>query len=492
LRLRAGPLACGLAALALASCEVGPDFHRPAPPSVGGYTPGPLPAETANADTPGGAGQRLTQGLDVAGRWWMLFQSTQLNALVDEALKANPDLQAAQAALRAARENYAAQTSALLPTVEATYNVTREQASATPAPPLTSNINLFTLHTAQLNIAYTADVFGGIRRQNETLQAQADAQRYQTEATYLTLTSNLVAAAIQSAMLHDQIEATRALIRSDHEVLDIMRRQFELGEIARSDLAGQEAAVAQAEQTLPPLEKQLAQQKDLIANLIGRFPSQAEPQDFTLEGFRLPTDLPVSLPSQIVEQRPDIKAAEANLHAASSQVGVAIANRLPNITLSANAGGASTDIGKLFSNSNAFWTVAGNVAQPIFQGGALLHRQRAAEAMYEQAKAQYQSTLLSAFHNVADTLQALDTDARTLKAAVAAEQSAELSLKIARRQLELGQVSGIVVLTAEQSYQQAAIARVQAQASRYSDTAALFQALGGGWWNRNETSTSLR
>jgi NodT family efflux transporter outer membrane factor (OMF) lipoprotein len=476
------------AALALAGCEVGPTFHPPAPPAVGGYTPGPLAdPKTAAA----GAAQRFDQGLDVAGQWWTLFRSPELNALVERALKANPDIQAAQAALRAARETYRAQAGALSPTVDASYDLSSQQTSATLSPVLANNQQVFTLHTAQVTVGYTPDVFGGVRRQIESAKAQTEAQRFQTEATYLTLTSNLVAAAIQEAMLRDQIEATRALIKSDRDVLEIMRRQLALGEIARADVAAQETAVAQAEQTLPPLEKQLAQQQDLIADLTGTFPGQSTDPSISLASLTLPADLPVSLPSKLVEQRPDIRAAEANLHAASAQVGVAIANRLPNITLSAGAGGAATQFAQMFSHGDPFWSVAGDVVQPVFEGGALLHRQRNAEALLDQARAQYRSTVLSAFQNVADTLQALQADARSLQAAAAAEASAGDSLKIARRQFELGQVSSITVLGAEQAYQQAVISRLQAEASRYADTAALFQALGGGWWNRAETTDKL-
>jgi len=483
----------GLAALALGGCAVGPNFHTPEPPKVSGYTREPLPSETAAADVAtGSAAQQFVRDRDVPGQWWTLYRSPGLDALVEQALKANPDLEAAQAALRAAREAYYAQRAALLPQVGAGYNVTSARVGASIAPPLASNAELYTLHTAQLDVSYSPDVFGGVRRQVESAQAQADAQRFQTEATYLTLTTNVVGAAIQAAMLHDQIAATQTIIESDSEVLDIMRRQFALGEIGRGDVAAQEAALAQAEQTLPPLQKQYAQAEDLIADLTGRFPSETGPDNVSLSKLTLPVDLPLSLPSKLLEQRPDIRAAEANLHVASAQVGVAIANRLPNVTLTANVGGAATHIAQMFSSGNGFWTLSGTVLQPIFDGGALRHRQRGAEAAYDQAKAQYRSTVLAAFQNVADALQAIQSDATTLKAAAAGEASAAESLAIAKRQLAAGQVGAIVVLNAEQTYQQTVVTRVQAQASRYADTAALFQALGGGWWNRTETRESLK
>jgi len=466
--------ACGLAlSLVLSACAVGPDFHRPAPPATEGYTVQPLAGDP-----------QFAFGQDVPAQWWTVFQSPALNALVEQALKANPDLAAAKAALKSAQETYLSQRGAFLPQVDAGYNVTRQQASATPAPPLTSNVNLFTLHTAQLSVGYTLDVFGGLRRQTEQVKAQTEQQRFETEAAYLTLTATVVSTAIQEASLRDQVAATRAQIQSEQDILTAMRRQLDLGQVARADVAVQEAAVAQIEQALPPLEKQLAQQRDLLADLTGRLPSDPLDDQIDLSSLALPASLPVSLPSKLVEQRPDIRAAEANLHAASAGVGIAIANRLPNITLSAGAGGAATEFAHMFDNANGFWSVAGNVAQPIFQGGALYHRQKAADAALDQARSQYRSAVLAAFQNVADTLQGLQADQRAWTAASKAQASAAESLAITRQQLAVGQVSGVAVLSAEQTYQSANVALIQAQGARLSDTAALFQALGGGWWNR--------
>jgi NodT family efflux transporter outer membrane factor (OMF) lipoprotein len=472
------------AAATIAGCQVGPNFATPDAPTVAGYTPAPL-AKTVAAD---GQAQTFVQGLDVGGRWWTLYGSPDLDALVDRALKANPDLEAAQAALRVAREAYYAQRGALLPTVDAGYSLSRQKVSDVDASPLNSNSQLFTLHTAQVSVGYTPDVFGGIRRQTESVQAQAEAQRFQTEAAFLTLTSNVVAAAIQQASLAEQIAETRTLIASDRKVLELMREQFRQGEIASPDVAAQETLVAQAEQTLPPLEKQLAAQNDLVADLSGRFPGDAPATAIALSSLTLPADLPVSLPSKLVEQRPDIRAAAANLHAASAQVGVAIAARLPAFPLSANLGGQSTTLTSLFSNGNTFWTLTGAVAQPIYEGGALRHKQRGAEAALDQAKAQYRSIVLSAFQNVADTLQALEADARALQSAAVADHSAAESLALAQQQYAAGQTASLTVLSAEQARQQALLAMTQARAARYADTAALFQALGGGWWNRSETA----
>jgi NodT family efflux transporter outer membrane factor (OMF) lipoprotein len=251
-------------------------------------------------------------------------------------------------------------------------------------------------------------------------------------------------------------------------------------------VAAQEAALAQIEQTLPPLQRQLEQQRHLLTALIGRFPSQEPLQRFELAMLQLPRDLPLSLPSRLVDQRPDVRAAEANLASASAQIGVAVANRLPNITLTANAGSTAFEFSKLFSPHTGFWALAGAVAQPIFRGGALLNRELAARAAFDQAAAQYRSTVITAFQNVADTLTALRTDADALQKAVVSERAAARSLEIARQRLELGDITFLLVLNAQQTYQQALISLVQAKANRFADTAALYQALGGGWWNRND------
>ncbi|HEY6282168.1 MAG TPA: efflux transporter outer membrane subunit [Burkholderiales bacterium] len=475
------------AAVLVAGCTVGPDFHRPPAPDVNGYTPEPLSAQTASADVAGGEVQSIMQGLDLPGQWWTLFQSEPLNTLIDQALKANPNVQAAQAALRVATENVYAQKGAFYPTVEASFSPSRQKnAVGTLAPTLSSGTPIFNLYTTQVSVFYVLDVFGANRRQVETLEALAESQRFELEATYLTLTSNVVAAAVQEASLRGQIAATQEVINIESEQLNLLRRLFELGAIAEANVVVQEAALAQTQATLPPLQKQLAQQRNLLTALLGRFPSEEPVEKFELSTLQLPQDLPVSLPSKLVEQRPDVRSAEGQLQAASAQVGVAIANMLPQFTLSASVGSVATQIGQLFAAGNNFWSVAGNLTQPIFEGGTLLHKKRAAEAAYDQAAAQYRSTVITAFQNVADTLRALQYDANALKAALAAERATAESLDIARRQLQLGDISYLSLLNAEQTYQLAVILLVQAQANRYADTAALFQALGGGWWNRSD------
>ncbi|WP_298877908.1 efflux transporter outer membrane subunit [uncultured Bradyrhizobium sp.] len=469
----------------LAGCAVGPDFVAPPPPDVTAYTPEPFKS-TATASAGSGEGQRLDSARDLPGEWWTLFHSRALNALVERALAANADLQAAQAALRVARENVYAQQGALFPAVDANVGAIRQLPAIGSPSDVGASAPAFNLFTAQLNVSYSPDVFGGTRRSIEALAAQADLQRFALEATYLTLTSNLAGAAVQEASLRGQIAATQSIIKIETDVLDLLRKQRGLGAVADADVVAQEAALAQSEQALPPLRKQLAQQRDLIAALIGSFPSQAPSEQFVLSGLRLPRDLPVSLPSRLVEQRPDIRAAEANLHAASAQIGVAIANRLPNITLSASAGSTAIAVDQLFTPGNNFWNIASAATQPIFHGGTLLHRELAAKATFDQATAQYRSTVITAFQNVADALHAIQADAVALQKAAASEKAAAKSLEISRHRLELGDINYISLLNAQQTYQQALVSLVQARAARYADTVALFQVLGGGWWNRSD------
>ena len=473
----------------LAGCAVGPDFHSPTAPTVDRYTQQPLPAQTASVEIKGGEAQRFVQNMDIPGQWWTLFHSKPLNNLIEQSLKANPDLGAAQAALRGAWENVYAQQGSFFPSVDANFTTTRQKTAAVLSSPLASGTNIYSLHTAQVAVAYVPDVFGGTRREVESLKAQADSQRFQLEAAYLTLTSNVVAAALEEAALRGQIEATGKIIEFQSTSLELLKRQYELGQIAALDVVAQETALAQSQAMLPPLEKQLAQQRDLLARLAGRFPSDTLAEEFELSSLQLPEELPVSLPSKLVAQRPDVRSAEGQLHAASAEIGVNIANRLPNITLSANLGSSALAISQLFTSGTGFWALTANLTQPIFQGGTLLHRQRAAEAAYDQAAAEYRSAVLTAFQNVADTLYAIQCDADALKAAVAAERAAARSLTIAQKQLELGDVSYLQLLNAEQAYQQAKINLVQSLANRYADTAALFQALGGGWWNRSDVLT---
>ena len=481
-----GIAAAFVAGVLLVSCALGPDFAPPSAPDVPGYTPERLGPTTASAPTAGGEAQRFVKDLDLPGQWWTLFHSRPLNALVERALASNQDLKAAQAALRVARENVRAQQGLLWPQVD--LNASAFRGRSAPGGPIDNSVQTptFNLFTTQLSVSYVPDVFGGTRRSIEALEAQKDQQRFQLEATYLTLTSNLAGAAVQEASLRGQIAATEEIIRIERDVLGLLRKQRAAGQIAEADVVAQEAALAQVEQTLPPLQKALAQNRDLIAALIGGFPSERLRVRFLLSELRLPRKLPVSLPAKLIEQRPDVRMAEENLHAASAQIGVAIVNRLPNITITANAGSTSDQLATLFGSGTEFWGVTAAATQPIFHGGTLFHREQAAKAAYDQALAEYRSTVIVAFQNVADALRAIRSDAVTLQKAVASERAAARSLEIMRGRLKLGDVNYLGLLNAQQTYQQALLALAQAKAARYADTVALFQALGGGWWNRED------
>jgi len=459
----------------MVGCAVGPNFKKPAAPDVSGYTAHPLSATTATPDVSAGEVQHFTSGSDISADWWTLFHSTSLNGLIDNSLANNHDLKAAQAAMSVARENVLAQRGVYYPSITAGFSATRQRQSGQIAPTLNSNAFLYNLFTPQVSVSYVPDVFGLNRRTVESLQAQEQEVRFQMIATYTTLTANVVVTAIQEASVQMQVDATRQLIGINSNMLQILRYQFDKGYASRLDVAAQESQLAQIAATLPPLLKQEAQLQDALAVLAGRFPNQAPAEKFELSSLQLPQDLPVSLPSVLVAQRPDVLQAEANLHDASAKIGIAIANRLPNIVLTANAGSSAAAMSQLFTSGTGFWGIGAAATAPIFQGGTLLHQERAAK---------YRSTVLTAFQNVADTLTALEQDADALKAAADAAAAAKVTLDLAQRQLQDGYTGNLALLNAEQAYQQALITLVQAQSNRYADTAALFQALGGGWWHR--------
>jgi NodT family efflux transporter outer membrane factor (OMF) lipoprotein len=475
--------------LALAGCAVGPDFRTPEAPAIASaqspYTPAPLPAQTASAPGTGGDAQRFMLGKDIPALWWDAFHSNALDRLIRSALEHSPTLASAQAALRQAQETYNADAGAKqLPNVSGQLGVTRERESqALSAVP--GGVD-FTLYNASVNVSYSIDAFGATRRELEGLQAAIDYQRYQLEATYLALTANVVTTAIQEASLRAQLRATQDVVDAEGESLALVRRQATLGAVARSAVLAQEAQLAQTRATLPALDKALAQTRHQLAVYAGRLPSESGLPEFSVESLQLPQDLPVSLPSLLVRQRPDIRASEALLHQASAQIGVAVANLYPQITLSGGVGVQSLQLDKLFTGPSAAWSLGAGLLQPLFNGGSLQAKKRAAIATYDQALAQYQQTVLNAFLSVANSLRALDSDAQSLSAQALAESLAHESLDLVSRQYELGAVNYLALLDAQRTYGQARIALVQAQATRYADTAALFQALGGGWWNRPE------
>jgi NodT family efflux transporter outer membrane factor (OMF) lipoprotein len=478
------------AALLLSGCAVGPDFVPPAAPSEAGYVAGKLPAATASAHVPGGASQRLIAGRDVPGEWWKLFHSKQITALVDEAIANHPDIPAAEASLRQAREIAASDAGAFLPQASSTSSVTRQQTSAAQYGG-SGSAQLYTLYNTNVAVSFTPDVFGKTERTVEADLASADYQRFQLEATYLSLTANVVATAIADASYAAQIRVTRDLIASYQAQLDLLEKRFALGAIGQADVLSERAQLAQAQATLPPLEKARAQTRNQLMAYLGRFPNADKGEAINLESLQLPKTLPLSLPSSLVRQRPDIRSIESQLHQASADIGVATANMLPQITLSASGGSQALSIDKFFGSQMAAWSVAGAVSGQIFDGGALFHKREARVASFEQAAAKYKSTVISAFQNVADALQAIKHDARTLRAQVLAETVAAQSLEIARAQYIGGTTTYSTVLNAEQTLLNARLNRVKAQAARFADTTALLQALGGGWWNRiDETPAS--
>jgi NodT family efflux transporter outer membrane factor (OMF) lipoprotein len=481
----------GIAAVSLlsAGCVVGPNFKKPPAPDVATYTPEPPTATSATPKVEGGEAQTFVAGRDIPGDWWTLFHSKPLDDLIERSLKANPDLKSAQAALTVARENTLAQRGYYYPSVSAGFAASRARTSAEVSPFTASGQLTYSLFTPDVSVSFVPDVFGLNKRTIESLKAQEQQARYALAATHITLSSNIASAAIQEASLRGQIGATNELIEIAQNMLDILRSQLAKGYASELDVAAQEAALAQVAATLPPLLKQLAQQRDMLAALAGGFPNEEMAERFELASFQLPRELPLSLPSQLVEQRPDVLQAEENLHSASALIGVAHANRLPSFALTADAGSMALIFSHIFSKGG-FWDTGGGLTQPVYEGGTLRHRELAAKAAYTQAEEQYKSTVLTAFQNVADSLHAIQQDADGLKAASAATDAAAVTLAMTKKQLDAGYTNYLALLTAQQAYQQAVLNLVQAQANRFADTAALFQALGGGWWNRADLPKS--
>ncbi|MGH8397220.1 MAG: efflux transporter outer membrane subunit [Gammaproteobacteria bacterium] len=472
--------------LALTACAAGPDFKPPAAPQVSGYTRHPIAATVSSPDVAGGAAQHFSGGADISGDWWTLFHSQPLDALIQEALKNNHDLKAAQAALQVAHEDVLAQRGAFFPSVSASFNASRQRQPSSLAPVPNNNAFQYNLFTPQLSISYTPDLFGLNRRTVESLQAQEQAVRFQMIATWTTLTSNVVVTAVEEAALREQVQATRKMVTLEQQSLGILQLRLRSGDASRLDVAAQQSQLAQTEEALPALMKQQLAAQHALAVLVGAFPDRAPAGTLTLADLQLPWDLPISLPSQLVAQRPDVRQARADLHAASAEIGITTAERLPNIELSADAGSTALEISKVFTSGTGFWGLALSLTAPIFEGGTLKHQERAAKAAYVEAAEQYRGTVLTAFQNVADTLVALEQDAKGLQAAATSERAAKTTLDLSQLQLQHGYIGTFELLSAEQAYQQARIGLIQAEAERFADTAALYQALGGGWWHHPE------
>lgn len=484
-RIYWGVRACLPAAglMLLAACAVGPNFRPPAPPSTARYTPQPVPLMTVSSNAPGGSVQNFVTDGEVPADWWRMFGSEPLDVLVLRALKDSPTVAAAQATLRSASESYRGERSLLEPTVDGTTGATRERdSSASFGLPFPSS--LYNLFTTSVQVTYKLDLFGGNRRQIEAARAQADYQRYELEAARLTLADNVVTTAISIGSLKAQLAAVQDIVAGEREQLALTERQMRVGTASHADVLSQQAQLAQTEATVPDLEKQLAQAYHRLAVLAGETPDHLELPDLELDAMKLPAELPVSVPARLVRQRPDVQAAEAQLHQATAQVGVATANLFPSLSLTGSIGSDATATRSLLSAGTGVWSAGASLSQPIFHGGQLLAQRREAIANLDVAQANYRESVLTAMQQVADTLRALEADARDLNAQLAAEEAARASLAIARRQFAAGLNTHLSVLIAERQYLQARQSRVLAQAARYSDSVALFQALGGGWWNR--------
>jgi NodT family efflux transporter outer membrane factor (OMF) lipoprotein len=458
---------------ALAGCTVGPQ-HPTTPISLAPVVPSSTIAPTS------GPAQQLQADAQAAPDWWKQFGSPALDALVDRALAANNDLANADAALRQARELGASASGASLPQIDASYQAQRIRTSRTLSNPLPNpDTYLYSLHTAQLTVAYPLDLFGGQRNKVKSARAAAEVAADKRDAARLTLIANVVAGVIQQASLRAQIGAAQDTIVNNRDILTLLRKRQAIGDIGAADVASQQTALATAEAALPPLQKQLDHQNGQLAILIGIAPGSALPSLPALDELNLPPSLPLSLPAAIVANRPDVRAADAQMRGAGADVGTAIAARLPNITLSATWGGEATAFADMFASGNPFWSLIGGVTQPIFHGGQLLHQQHAAEAALDGAKAQYRSAVLQAFGDVNDALSGLRTDADTLDATTRAVTAADQNLLFTRRQLALGSVGTLALLNASASDAQARAQQIQAKAARLGDTVALIQAIGG-------------
>lgn len=455
----------------VAGCAVGPDFARP---DLAKAFPSP---DVVSTNAPGDD-----------DRWWSSFGSPAMDARVASALRNSPDLQAAEEALVAAHEAALAHRGTFLPTVTADLNPTRQKTSGSLSSVPADGSYLYSLHTAQLSLAYSPDLFGAGRRSFESLQAQVDQQRYQWQAARLTLIANLCVGLIEEANLHAQLDAIDASIRIQQESLDIVRKRFALGDASRSDVLRQAATLAATQAERPGIEKPWAQQRDRNAALEGSHAVDPSSPSLALADFALPADLPTRVPSAWLERRPDIQAAEAQWHAASAQVGVAIAARLPALNLSASTGSSAVRFGDLFGPGTTFWNLAGDLTAPLFNGGTLKHQQRAAEANDRRAAALYRSTAINAFADVADALHAVETDGRAFDLAQGAEDAASASYRVARVQFDAGDISLDTLLTAEQAWRDAELSLIKARAARLEDAVALKQSIASGREDQGQSS----
>lgn len=465
--------------LVASGCAVGPTFHRPDAPPVTQYSHGPQPTETVSV---AGTAQRFELGKVVTADWWRLFQSPDLDAVITEAIANNPGLDAAEASLKASQNSLRSGYGIFFPSVDANAAATRERfSSANFGEKLPAAIfNIFTLSTS---VSYALDVFGGQRRLVEELHAEVDVAHANEQAVFLALTGNIVNTVIARAAYHAEIEATRQLIVLQKEQVRLAEIQVQAGTAPYSSVLTLRSQLASNEATIPQLQQKSAQSAHLLAAMSGHVPAQWKAPNVQLTGLTLPGELPVSLPSDLVRQRPDILAAEATAHAASANIGVATAAMLPSVTLIGGAGAATNSTSMLFPINGKAWTLGADVTAPLFEGGTLWYKRKAAVNNYQQAMALYRQTVLAAFEQVADALRALDHDAQTLVAQHEALADADQALRLIQANYQAGLATYLEVLAADAQFHQAKIADIQAIAVRYQDTVILFAALGGGWWN---------
>jgi NodT family efflux transporter outer membrane factor (OMF) lipoprotein len=463
----------------LGACAVGPDFVRPTPPDADRYTREPLAAITVAAD---GQTQNFTLDASLMADWWRLFRSAQLDAVVRQAIANNPTLQAAEASLRQSQDNMRAGYGVFYPHIDAELDASRQRTAplqqGTQAPG-----TIFNLLTLSGTVSYALDVFGGERRTVEGLRAQTDYQKYATTAARLTLSANVVDTVIARAAYAAQIRATEQLIDLENQQLQLTEAQVRAGVSPYSNVLSLRSLIAANQALLAPLRQKVSQSEDLLATLEGVAPSKAALPGIDLVGLALPVNLPLSLPSDLVRQRPDILSAEAQLHVASANVGVATAAMFPSFNLSGTYGAASSSLGHLSAASARFWSIGPSAAIPLFQGGTLWYGRKAAIDAFQESQANYRQTVLDAFAQVADSLKALEHDAEALQAQVDSQRSAAEALGLLQANYRAGLVAYPDVLVADVQFHEATIAYLQAVAQRQQDTVALFAALGGGWWN---------
>lgn len=470
---------CVFVSCCLAACAVGPDFVRPRGPANPHYSYQEEPSATIAAE---GVAQRFEPGAKIAADWWRLFDYSKLNVVVIQSIDNNPTLQAAQASLQQSEDNLRAGYGIFFPQLGAGFQPTRQRFSPARFGENTGP-SIFNLYTFSTTVSYVLDVFGGERRTIEGLGAQVDLQYYNAQGSYLTLSGNIVNAVVAEAAYSAEIDATQEIIGFLEEQTNITAAQAQAGVVPYANLLSIQTQLATTEATLPPLRQQLAHTRNLLATLAGQAPADWVPPRVTLSELKLPDDLPVSLPSDLVRQRPDILVAEAQLHSASAQIGVATAAMFPSFTLNVNYGWNSTSLSSLFAANTAFWTMGASLATPLIQGPTLWYQRKAAIDAYQQALANYRQTVLAALAQVADALDALQHDAQTLHAQSRALNAAAEELHLIQANYQAGTVNYLQVLIADYQYQQAQLGYIQAMGQRLQDTAALFVALGGGWWN---------